>query len=609
MSLVGEVLKRRLIPWMGGYLVTGFVVLEAADQMVGYDMVPEVVYRVTFTLYAWGVLVAMILAWYHGEKGPQKPERGEVTALTVIILGALINSVFVAVRNRPVDLAEGLGGLDARRVAILYMADASGPGDLGYVADGMTEALIERLGAVRELDVVSRNGVAQFRDSEIEYDSIARALQVGTLVDGSVQDVGDRIQVSVQMIDGLSGAAFDRTSLRLPKTEVIALQDSVAEEVSRFLRIRLGEEVRLRERRTGTSSTEAWSLAQRAERELKGAGDLLSDGNAQGAWEAYGGADEFAAAAAEADREWAEPHILRGEAAYRRSRLLGGEPTEAGEFIEVALGHAEAALELDPGSARALEIRGTATYWGWLLGLEEDPLARGDQLEAARTDLEDAIQADPTLASAHSTLSHLYYQVDDVSAAVLAARAAYEEDAYLEVADVVLRRLYAGSFDLSQFREARRWCEEGFRRFPDDWNFTECRLWLMITEGTDPVPDRAWALRDTLIRLVPEEQREFRSKLGGLIVGGVLRRAQLADSAEVVLTSSRGDFLIDPEQELMGYEAAIRSATGDVDGAIELLKRYVSANSEHRFDVGGNLHWFWQPVSDHPDFRTILGRD
>jgi serine/threonine-protein kinase len=489
------------------------------------------------------------------------------------------------------------------------MGAASRQEGLSFVADGVTEALIDRLASVRELDVVSRNGVAPYRGAGIAYDSIARALGAGTLVDGTVQDVGGRIQVSVQMIDGLSGAAFERTSVRLPTVEVIALQDSVAEEVSRFLRVRLGEEVRLRESRAGTNSTEAWFLLQRARGELNTASRLVAEGDAMVAWEAYGRADELAVGAAVLDEDWVEPALIRAEAAYRRSRLLAGEPAEASEFAGQAVSRADEALELSPGSARALELRGTANYWVWLLGIEEDPGAREAQLENARADLEDAVAADPTLASAHSTLSHLYYQVDDVPAAVLAARAAYEEDAYLEVADVVLRRLYNGSFDLTQFREARRWCEEGYRRFPDDWNFTSCRLWLMIPEGTEPDPDRAWALRDTLLELTPPEGREFNALLSRLIVGGVLRRAQLADSAEVVLISGRGDFRVDPEQELMGYEAAIRSVTGDTEGAIDLLKRYVSANAEHRFDVGGNLHWFWQPLSDHPEFRTILGRD
>src|SRR6059036_1113019 len=55
------------------------------------------------------------------------------------------------------------GGLDPRHVAVLYFADESKQQNLGYVADGLTEALIERLSQVSSLDVVTMNGVATYR--------------------------------------------------------------------------------------------------------------------------------------------------------------------------------------------------------------------------------------------------------------------------------------------------------------------------------------------------------------------------------------------------------------------------------------------------------------
>src|SRR5665213_2534966 len=73
-------------------------------------------------------------------------------------------------------------GLDPRRIAVMYFEDDSKGHDLGYIADGLTEALIARLSAVSGLDVVSANGAALFRDGGVAPDSIARALNAGTLV-------------------------------------------------------------------------------------------------------------------------------------------------------------------------------------------------------------------------------------------------------------------------------------------------------------------------------------------------------------------------------------------------------------------------------------------
>ncbi|NIP80911.1 MAG: hypothetical protein GWN82_26685, partial [Gemmatimonadetes bacterium] len=50
--------------------------------------------------------------------------------------------------------------------------------------------------------------------------------------------------------------------------------------------------------------------------------------------------------------------------------------------------------------------------------------------------------------------------------AMLAARRAYEEDPFMEAADVALWRLYVGNLDMELWRESERACEEGARRFP-----------------------------------------------------------------------------------------------------------------------------------------------
>src|SRR6266513_928791 len=111
------------------------------------------------------------------------------------------------------------GGLDARRVAVLYFTDLSRDSSLGHVAAGLTEGLIRELQKVSALAVVSANGVAPFRGKEdsVPRDSIARALHAGTLVDGSVEPVGDRVRVTVRLVDGISGAdAGERVTFTLP---------------------------------------------------------------------------------------------------------------------------------------------------------------------------------------------------------------------------------------------------------------------------------------------------------------------------------------------------------------------------------------------------------
>jgi hypothetical protein len=153
----------------------------------------------------------------------------------------------------------------------------------------------------------------------LSEDSIARALEVGSLIAGSVEEVRDRIRVTTRLVDGVSGADFQREDFELPAGAELELSDSLAQEVSRFLRERLGEEVRVRERRLATSSTDAWSLVERAERLRKDALELANDDPAA-AFEALQRADSIARAAEAADPDWVDPVVLRARISYERAR-------------------------------------------------------------------------------------------------------------------------------------------------------------------------------------------------------------------------------------------------------------------------------------------------
>ncbi|HEX7121055.1 MAG TPA: serine/threonine-protein kinase, partial [Gemmatimonadaceae bacterium] len=90
---------------------------------------------------------------------------------------------------------------DPRTVAILYFQDQTQDRRLGFLADGLTEALIENLDEVRPLKVISAMGVGQFRGSDIETDSVARAFEAGTIVKGAIDASAGMLTIGVQLIN------------------------------------------------------------------------------------------------------------------------------------------------------------------------------------------------------------------------------------------------------------------------------------------------------------------------------------------------------------------------------------------------------------------------
>src|SRR5256884_1864124 len=98
-------------------------------------------------------------------------------AAVVVALAA-----YLAIRSARAGRGAAAGGLDPRHVAVLYFEDESNGKTLGYLADGLTEALIAELSRIQPLFVTSRHGVAPFRQDSVAPDRNARDLHEGTLV-------------------------------------------------------------------------------------------------------------------------------------------------------------------------------------------------------------------------------------------------------------------------------------------------------------------------------------------------------------------------------------------------------------------------------------------
>ncbi len=533
--------------------------------------------------------------------------RGVVLAGVALVVAIAGWGVLARVRGRARPGGVEGGGLDPRHIAVLYFDDLTPKQDLAYLADGLTEALIADLKGVSGLEVISKNGVAPYRNPDIAPDSVARALGVGTIVRGSVEAAGDRYRTSVRLIDGASGVDFGRASFALPQGNVLEIRDSIAGDVATFLRQHLREEVRLREEEAGTKSPEAWALVQQAEKARKDAAALAGGDAAAvaGAAAGYARADSLLELAERADAKWVEPVVQRARVAYQRARLER-EPREIEKWLQLGLGHADRAVQREP-RADALEMRGTIRYYRFSKGLEPDAAAADKLLAAARRDLEDATQLNSQQVGAWNVLSSLYYQTRDLFEANRAARSAYEADAYLAAADAILWRLFVTSYDLEMFLPAIDWCDKGRRRFPTNPQFVECQLMLMTSKASDPDVDRAWQLADQVGRLTPERDRARKRLLEQVWVAFVLGRAGLADSARHVLERSKGDPDIDPPRELLGYVAAARVALGDKEEALRLLEQYLVANPKHRDGFRKNVHWWWRGLQDDPRFKALIG--
>ena len=501
-------------------------------------------------------------------------------------------------------------GPDPKRIAVMYF-DTRGGDSLQFIADGLTEALIGQLSQVEPLTVISRNGVDDYRGAD--PDSVARALGVGTLVQGRVEQAGDMLRLTVAMLDEKGEEIRgSRKVIDRPRGEIFALQDTLAAEVSDFLRTRLGQTVEAGQSRSGTRNADAWETLQRARDEAERVDQLIAAGDSAAVTRQFERADSLLAAAAQLDARWSAPMAQRAWLAYQRARLAvaRGDRATAARWIEEGRGHAEAAVSLASRTpdADALEARGTLIYYRWLLSLEPDEDRAEILLDSAEADFEASIAANPAQASALTSVSHLLVNRGRVAEAQLKATEAYDRDPYLTAANTTLWRLFGTSLDLGDEINAPRWCEEGQRRFPEDPRFVECQIRLFALRSVPPEIPRAWELLDRYVELSPPEVRDSRRLRGEMFVAMALIRANQADSALAVMERVRsrtGD--LDPTRELQYLEALAQTMLGNEDRAFELLATYIAVNPSQRRSFRLDKTWWLEPLRNDPRYARLYG--
>jgi serine/threonine-protein kinase len=322
-------------------------------------------------------------------------------------------------------------------------------------------------------------------------------------------------------------------------------------------------------------------------------------------------ADSALVRAEQLDANWAEPIVMQGEIAGRIARIPS-EQARAAQRIDAGLNSAERALKLDPKDARALQLRGALRYFRYQLRLEPNPVEAAALLTGAETDLKAATTIDKSLASAWASLSAVYSMKSDLVDSKLAAEHAYEADAYLVEAPVVIYRLAVTSLDLEQLRDAKKYCDEGYRRFPADARFVRCRIWLLGAQTAEAKVDtsditKAWALVEDLHKRTPDAAWPLAGRVGRMWTAAVIARAGLSDSARHVLAANRGNDAIDPDGELLGAEVYVLQLLGDRDQAIERLKLYLSEHPEHRAGLAESRSWVWRDLHNDARFRDLVG--
>lgn len=174
-----------------------------------------------------------------------KPARNRRTGLSILGGAVLLTAVLFAVWR---FLQKPQGALAIRSIAVLPLKSISKDPAQNYFAYGMTDELITVLSHIHAIKVISHTSVLRYEGTTRPLPDIARELNVDAVVEGTVQRSGDRLLITVQLIDARSDKHIWAESYDREVSDVLGMEGEVATQIAHAIQVRLTsqEHVRLR---------------------------------------------------------------------------------------------------------------------------------------------------------------------------------------------------------------------------------------------------------------------------------------------------------------------------------------------------------------------------
>ena len=285
MSSFFDELKRRNVVRVGAaYLIVAWVLAQIADLGLENFGTPEWVIKTILLLLGLGFPLALFFAWAfeltpEGLKREKDVDRSKsVTPLTgrkldFVIIGALVMALgyFLWERQNPVDgvdssttpvatEAEETSTVtrDKRSIAVLPFVNMSSDPEQEWFADGLTEELLNTLARAPDLLVAARTSSFKFKGTTEDIPTIAAALGVAHVLEGSVRRGRDRLRITAQLIRASDGFHLWSQNYDRKPDDVIAIQEEVAMEIARALDTAMDPEALARMVSAGTASVPAY---------------------------------------------------------------------------------------------------------------------------------------------------------------------------------------------------------------------------------------------------------------------------------------------------------------------------------------------------------------
>jgi adenylate cyclase len=372
---------------------------------------------------------------------------------------------------------------DKPSIAVLPFVNMSGDPEQEYFSDGMGEEIITGLSKIPQIDVIARNSTFSYKGKSVMAQQVGKELGVRYVLEGSVRKAGNRVRVTAQLIDAVTGYHLWAERYEREVRDIFALQDEIAMEILTALQVELtdGEQVLLG--KGSTRNLEAWGYAVKASASTQ---EVTKEGNIR--------ARRLLEKAVTLDPEYVRAWVWLAFLHWFDARFGWSDSPQ--ESIRQTSIIAQKVLALDDTSPEAHALMGCIHLY-----LRE--------YEQAIKEAEGAVTLGPSHASVHAIAAHIFRFSGKFEEAIAMIKKAMRLQPY--VPGWYLMELGMNYYCLGRYREASEIAEQ-FRRLAQSRE--EGMLWaayLMLAMNYSRLGrnQEARLAAEELIRLNPDFNLEM----------------------------------------------------------------------------------------------------
>src|SRR6201993_1537012 len=257
-----EVKRRKVYRVAAAYIIAAGGVIQVASAAFPAWELPNWALRLVIALLLLGFPIALMLAWAYditpqgvrATPSPGVPVSHRRRNIIMLVATGVIISAAAGFFLLPRVSAHKVD----KSIAVLPFENLSDDKENAYFADGIQDDLLTNLSKIGDLKVISRTLVMPYRGKASNVREIGKALGVGSVLEGSVRRVGNRVRVNVQLIcadtdEHLWAEDYDRDL-----TDVFAIQTDLSQQIVRELQAKLSPLEKAQIERRPTENSEAY---------------------------------------------------------------------------------------------------------------------------------------------------------------------------------------------------------------------------------------------------------------------------------------------------------------------------------------------------------------